>query len=165
MHQLETIQTWNIGFYIASTKCTSTPKMEVSPFYLISFDIKSNQPFRKELQYILHSRHKAEIEILTSKQYNSEPISASDVSSAAISHLDNTYDGRDVLNGHTSPSYNPASTLLDSIPSAHLVSSSNSSKHGTHVLLVRYLSMKVTNYVVSARRRSPWLYLICSENK
>jgi hypothetical protein len=124
------------------------------PFFPLVLLISPTNHFRKELQYILHSRHKAEIEILSSKQY--EPIS--DISSAANPDLDNTYDGHDVSNGHTSPSYNPAPVLLDGLPSAHLVSSSSSSfKHGTqgtHMLLVRYLSMKVTNYVVSARSRS-----------
>lgn len=113
-------------------------------FFPIGFGIKV-QPtilFRKELQYILHSRHKAEIEILSNKQYER----SCSLAPTANSDLDNT-DGRDAPNGHTSPSYNPASTLLDGLTSAH----------GTHVLLVRYLSMKVTNYVVSARRRSLWL--------
>ena len=109
--------------------------------------------FRKELQYILYSRHKAELEILSSKQYerscSCEPIFG--ISSATNSNLDNTYDGCDAPNG---PSYNPASALLDGSTAAHLISSSSSSfKNGTHVLIVRYLSMKVTNYVVSARRR------------
>ena len=81
----------------------------------------------------------------------------SGMSSVASCDLDNTYDDGDAPNEHTSPSYNSASasTLSDSLVSAHLVSSSSSSfKHGTPMLLVRYLSMKVTNYVVSASRRS-----------
>ena len=118
------------------------------PFFPSDLLLSPTNYFRKELQYILHSRHKAEIEILSSKQY--EPIS--ELSSAANSDLDNTR-AHDASNGHSSPSYNPASTLLDGLPSAHLVSSSSSSfKQGTHGLLVQYLSMKVTDYVVSARR-------------
>ena len=128
-------------------------EVSLSVFSPIGFGFKARLTilFRKELQYILYSRHKAEIEILSSKQYerscSREPISG--ISSPANFNLDNTYDGRDAPNG---PSYNPASALLDGLTSAHLISSS-SFKNGTHVLLVRYLSMKVTNCVVSARRR------------
>jgi len=120
-------------------------------FFPIGFGIQVQLTilFRKELQYILHSRHKAEIEILSSKQYerscSREPISSS---SAANPGLDIT--GRDAPH---ELSYNPASALSDGLTSAHPIPSSSSLKHGTHVLLVQYLSMKVTNCVVLARRR------------
>ncbi|KAF8800283.1 DNA topoisomerase IV, alpha subunit [Phlegmacium glaucopus] len=120
--------------------------------------------WKKELQYILHSRHKAEIEILSSKQSHShEPFSG--ISCSTNSCRDDSmmwdqenicdYDGPDA-SGHTSPSYNPA--LLNSPTSAHLTSIASSSsssfkpRHRPHVLLVRYLSLKVTNCVMLARR-------------
>lgn len=121
-----------------------------------------NPLFRKELQYIIHSRHKAEIEILSSKQYERlytrEPNSCR--YDSVMLDQDNVCnsDGLDAPSGCISPPYNPASSLLNSSTSIASLSkfpkTSSKPQYGPHILLVRYLSLKVTNCVLSARRRS-----------
>ena len=123
---------------------------------------KFNPLFRKELQYIIHSRHKAEIEILSSKQYERpctrEPNSCR--YDSVMLDQDNVCnsDGLDGPSGRTSPPYNAAPSSLNSSTTIASLSNfpktSSKPQHGPHILLVRYLSLKVTNCVLSARRRS-----------
>ncbi|KAF8971127.1 Spo11/DNA topoisomerase VI subunit A [Flammula alnicola] len=128
--------------------------------------------WKKEMQYMLHSRHKAEIEILSSVQSNYKAASHAKLplSNARIDSMgskqnetniscpeDLLHDDIDLPSADAfdcslyAPLGSDASEFPDPSGSFNVTSERLCAPHA---LLLRYLELKITDFVVSARRRT-----------
>ncbi|KAF8160613.1 Spo11/DNA topoisomerase VI subunit A [Crassisporium funariophilum] len=136
-------------------------------------DVPLPRRWKKELQHMLHNRHKAEIEILSSSQSGKRNTSECILNSgtAPVSQYTDWHDSSDLkqpafvhdgfgLPYPPPPPFEGSASILVSSTVSHSMSNTSLSdcsvllsdtKHNPHALLMRYLGVKIASCVASAK--------------